>query len=144
MTIYLGADHNGFKLKEQLIKHLTKKGHQVVDMGNKKLDFKDDYPDFGKKVAKKVSTDKKSLGILLCGSGQGMCIVANKFKNVRAALGWSTGAAKKSRHDDDSNILCLPSWRISHDQAIRIINGWLNTPFSKIARHKRRIKKINA
>lgn len=144
MTIYLGADHNGFKLKEYTQDYLGKKGHQVVDLGNTKLNLRDDYPDYAKKVAKKVQADKKSMGILFCGSGQGMCMAANKFKGIRAALGWTTGAAKKSRYDDDSNILCLPAWRISPDQAVRIINGWLTTPFSKIARHKRRIKKINA
>ncbi|MCD4760771.1 RpiB/LacA/LacB family sugar-phosphate isomerase [bacterium] len=142
--VYLGADHNGFKLKKYLKEFLERKGHQVEDLGNKKLNIKDDYPDYAKKVAKKVARDKQSLGILMCGSGQGMCMTANKFKNVRAALGWTTGAAKKSRYDDDSNILCLPAWRVSHDQARRIVNGWLNTPFSKIARHKRRIKKIKA
>lgn len=143
MTIFLGADHNGFKLKEYVQDYLEGQGHQARDLGNVKLQLTDDYPDYAKKVAKKVQTDKKSLGILFCGSGQGMCMTANKFPGIRAALAWTTGAAKKSRYDDDSNILCLPAWRVGQDQALRIINGWLGTPFSKLVRHKRRIKKIH-
>ncbi len=143
MIIYLGADHAGFKLKEYIKEWLVKKDYKVKDLGNLKYQQKDDYPDYAKKVAKKVQADKKALGILFCGSGQGMCMTANKYKNIRAALGWTTGAAKKSRHDDDSNILCLPAWRVERDHARRIIAGWISTPFSKLPRHKRRIKKIN-
>lgn len=144
VKIFIGTDHNGFKLKEHILKHLLKKGYEVVDLGNKKLVPTDDYPDYAKKVSKKVLADKKSLGILLCGTGQGVCMVANKYKGIRASLAWSVGIAKKARHDDDANILCLPAWKITDEQAIRIVNGWLNTPFSKIPRHKRRVKKINA
>lgn len=144
MKIYLGADHNGFKQKEYIKEFLLKKGYEVTDLGNTKWQKTDDYPDYAKKVAKKVQKEKNAYGILFCGSGQGMCMVANKFKGVRAALGWTTGAAKKSRHDDDSNVLCIPSWRLTNDNVKRVITGWLNTDFSKIARHKRRIKKIKA
>lgn len=143
MKIFLGADHNGFAIKEYIQDYLEGKGYKVEDLGNVRLNLKDDYPDYAKAVAKKVQKTKDSLGILFCGSGQGMCITANKFKGIRAALAWSVGAAKKSRHDDDSNIICLPSWGINRDQARRIVNGWLTTPFSKAPRHKRRIKKID-
>ena len=142
-TIYLGSDHNGFKSKELVKDYLIQKNYQVKDLGNKKFQKTDDYPDYGKKVAKKVATEKNTLGILFCGSGQGMCIVANKYKGVRAALGWSQAAAKKSKHDDDSNVLCIPAWRLTNDQTLRITNNWLRTPFSNLTRHKRRINKIN-
>ncbi|PLX24589.1 hypothetical protein C0580_04800 [Candidatus Parcubacteria bacterium] len=143
MKIYLGADHNGFKLKEYVQDYLEGKGYKVEDLGNVKLQLKDDYPDYAKAVAKKVQKSKNALGILFCGSGQGMCMTANKFKGIRAALAWSVGAAKKSRYDDDSNIICLPAWRITQDQTRRIINGWLTTEFGNKARYKRRIKKIH-
>ncbi len=142
MKIYIGADHNGFKLKENLKKSLSKEGHQVKDLGNTKYDKKDDYPDYARKVSKWVAEDKQGMGIVICGSGQGMCMVANKYKGIRAALGWSLPVAKKSRQDDDSNILCLPAWYISKTQASKIVHAWINTPFSKLARHKRRVKKI--
>ena len=143
MTIYLGADHNGFKLKAELKKYFDNKKIKYQDLGNLKFNRNDDYPAYAKLVAKKVAKSKNSMGILLCGSGQGMCMSANKIKNIRAALGWSVAAAKRSRHDDDANILCIPAWRLNNDQSMRVVKAWLSTPFSKLVRHKRRIKKIN-
>ncbi len=142
MKIYIAADHNGFKLKEALKKSLSKRHHEVKDLGNTKYQVRDDYPDYARKVAKYVAEDKQAMGIVLCGSGQGMCMVANKYKGVRAALGWSLSVAKKSRQDNNSNILCLPAQYISQTQAIRIVHAWLTTDFSKSIRHKRRVKKI--
>ena len=142
MKIYIGADHNGFKLKEKLKKSLTSRGHEVKALGNKKYQATDDYPDYARKVAKYIAEDKNAFGIVICGSGQGMCMVANRYKGVRAALGWSLSVAKKSREDDDSNIICLPAWYISQAQATRIVHAWITTPFSKLSRHKRRVKKI--
>lgn len=143
MTIYLGADHNGFKLKEYLQDYLESHDYQVRDLGNVKFQKNDDYPDWGKKVAKAVQKDKNSLGILICGSGQGMCIVANKYKNIRAGIAWSSATARRMRHDDDSNILCLPAWTLTNKQGIHIVKAWLATNFSNLSRHKRRIEKIN-
>ncbi|RJQ33482.1 RpiB/LacA/LacB family sugar-phosphate isomerase [Candidatus Parcubacteria bacterium] len=140
--IYLGSDHNGFAIKEYVQDYLEAKGYKVEDLGNVKLNLRDDYPDYAKAVARKVQKSSTALGILFCGSGQGMCITANKFKGIRAALAWSVGTAKKSRYDDNSNIICLPAWSINRDQARRIITGWLTTDFSQATRHKRRIKKI--
>ena len=94
MKIYIAADHNGFKLKEALKKSLSKRHHEVKDLGNTKYQVRDDYPDYARKVAKYVAEDKQAMGIVLCGSGQGMCMVANKYKGVRAALGWSLSVAK--------------------------------------------------
>lgn len=143
MKIYLAADHNGFKLKEYLKKYFDDKNISYVDLGNKKFQTTDDYPDFAKLVAKRVQKTKNAQGILICGSGQGMCMVANKYKNIRAALGWSSAAVRRARHDDDANILCLPAWRLTNAQAIQLIRAWLNTNFAGLARYKRRIKKIN-
>jgi len=142
MTIYLGADHNGFKLKEYLQDYLEAKGYAVRDLGNVKFQKTDDYPDYAKAVAQKVGKDKDSFGILACGSGQGMCMAANRYKGVRAILGWSSAAARRARHDDDANILCLPAWRLNNEQSLRVVRAWLATDFANLARYKRRIKKI--
>jgi len=141
--LYLGADHNGFKLKEHLKKYLDDKDIKYTDLGNKKFAKTDDYPDFAKLVAKNVQKKKDSQGILICGSGQGMSIVANKYKNIRAILGWSSAAVRRARHDDDANILCLPAWRLTNEQSIRVLKAWLSTDFAGLLRYKRRIKKIN-
>jgi len=144
MITYLGADHNGFKLKENLKEYFDNKKIAYQDLGNVKFDRHDDYPVYAKQVAKKVAASKNARGILICGSGQGMCMTANKLRNVRAALGWSVAAAKRARHDDDANIICIPAWRLNNEQAMRVIKAWLNTDFGKLARYKRRIKKINS
>lgn len=143
--IYIASDHGGFELKEYLKKVLGKQKIKVTDLGPKKLTPDDDYPDYAKLVAVRVSKNpKKDLGILLCRSGQGVCIVANKFKNVRAALVWNVIEARMSRNDDMSNILCLPSDYISPRTAEHIVEKWLDTPYSTEQRHLRRIKKISA
>lgn len=142
--IYIGADHGGYKLKEQLKKFLTKKKLEFVDVGAKKLKAGDDYPDYAKIVGKKVSQNPmQNLGLLICRSGQGVCIVANKFNHVRAALVWNTKEAEMSRKDDMSNVLCLPSDYISEKEAQSIVDVWLKTPYSSDARHVRRVKKIS-
>lgn len=141
--LYIASDHGGFKLKEDLKKVLDKKNIQYTDLGPKKVNLSDDYPDYAKLVAQQVSKSPiKNSGILICRSGQGVCIVANKFKRVRAALVWNLAEAKISRNDDMSNVLCLPADYVSSKKAILLVESWLNTPFSKELRHKRRIKKI--
>lgn len=143
--IYIASDHGGFKLKEYLKPALKDKGFKVQDLGPKKLIPADDYPDFAKLVADKISANpEKDTGILICRSGQGMCIAANKFKHIRASLVWNIVEAIKSRTDDMSNVICLPSDFISPEQAAKIVEKWLDTPWSKEERHWRRIEKINA
>lgn len=143
--IYIGADHGGYKLKEQIKKFLSKKKLDFEDLGAKTLKAGDDYPDYAKLVAKKVSQNPlRNVGILICRSGQGVCIVANKFTHVRAALVWNTKEAEMSRIDDMTNVLCLPSDYISQKEAEAIVDVWLKTPFSTDARHMRRVKKISA
>ncbi|HEX3099937.1 MAG TPA: RpiB/LacA/LacB family sugar-phosphate isomerase [Patescibacteria group bacterium] len=142
--IYIGADHGGYKMKEQLKKFLAKKKLEFLDVGAKTLKVGDDYPDYAKLVAKKVSQNPlRNVGILICRSGQGVCIVANKFENVRAALVWNTKEAEMSRTDDMSNVLCLPSDYISEKEAQAIVEVWLKTSYSSEARHVRRVKKIS-
>ena len=153
--LYIASDHGGFKLKEHLKAWLLVSGGRVTDLGPASFSPEDDYPDYAKKVAVKVSKNPPSFpspsgrgrgegdfGILICRSGQGVCIVANKFKGVRAGLVWNTKEAKASRNDDHTNILCLPSDYINFAEARAIVKTWLDTPWSKDARHVRRVQKI--
>lgn len=141
--IYIGADHGGYKLKEQLKKFLAKQGLEFKDLGASKFKDGDDYPDYSVKVAKAVTKNPlSSLGILICRSGQGVCMVANKFKEVRAALVWNVKQAQVSRNDDMSNVLCLPADFITVTEAQQIVRVWLATPYSNDPRHVRRVKKI--
>ena len=142
--IYIASDHGGYKLKEHLKKYLRAEKIEFEDMGPRKLTKNDDYPDYAAPAAKKVSqSPMRDVAILICRSGQGVCIVANKYKNVRAALVWNTVEAKMSRNDDMSNVLCLPSDYISYHMAENIVDVWLNTSYSTDARHLRRVKKIS-
>ncbi len=142
--IYIASDHGGYKLKDHLKKYLKTEGVEFEDVGAKKLTKNDDYPDYAKIASQKVSRNPmRDVAILICRSGQGVCIVANKFKNVRAALVWNTTEAKMSRNDDMSNVLCLPSDYISYHMAENIVDVWLNTTYSTDSRHLRRVKKIS-
>jgi ribose 5-phosphate isomerase B len=141
-TIYIGADHAGWELKEYLEGYLKDNDFKVVDMGNENLVNDDDYPDFGYAVAKRVSTDGNAHGIVICGNAQGICIVANKVKGVRAATGFNEEVAQTSRTDDNSNVLCLPGRHINKKQAKAIVDSWLTTEFSGAERHVRRLKKV--
>src|SRR6185312_12907335 len=124
---------------------LKRSGYDVVDDGSKKLDPADDYPQFGARVAAALLADgdPESRGILICGSGQGICIAANRFKGIRASLCWSVEEAHASRNDDDCNVLCIPSRYISLREAEAIALAWLNTPFAGAARFKRRIRELD-
>ncbi len=141
-TIYIGADHAGWELKEYLEEYLRSANYKVVDMGNENLVSDDDYPDFGYAVAKRVATDENAHGIVICGNAQGICIVANKVRGVRAATGFDADVARSSRNDDNSNVLCLPGRHISKKEARAIVEAWLNTEFSSADRHVRRLKKV--
>lgn len=142
MKIYIGADHAGYKLKEELEKYLKSKKHQVIDVGAHRYNKKDDYPAYAARVGRAVRRDKKSRGILICGNAEGVCIVANKIRGVRAAVGYSEYAAKTSRTDDNANILCLAGRVLKPAQAKKIVHKFLTTPFSSAPRHRRRLKKL--
>ncbi len=145
MKIYVGADHNGFRLRRQLVDYLKRAGYSVHDDGDTRLDPDDDFPVFAARVVNDVLTskDKDARGILICGSGQGMCMAANRFPGIRACLGYDREAVRATRNDEDSNILCLPAHILEVDEARIIVETWLNTHFSGATRYKRRIKDLD-
>lgn len=143
MIIYLGADHRGFELKEFIKESLREQGYEVADIGASQFNEDDDYPDFASTAAKNVSLDpENSRAILICGSGVGMDIVANKFKNVRSAVGFLTDQVYDARRDDNINVLCLPADFVTFSDAEKFVQVFLATPFSEEEKHQRRIKKI--
>lgn len=142
MKIYIGADHAGFKLKEEIKQWLPEWHVEFEDLGNQKFDQEDDYPDFAWPLAVKVGSEPGNLGILICRSGQGECVVANKAKGARAVLAWNEKSAHAARNDDDANILCLPADYITYDSAKKIVHTFLTTPFGDLPRYKRRLDKV--
>ncbi len=143
MVIYIGADHRGFKLKESIRDFLKNKGYEVVDMGNIRYDENDDYVDFAKEVAKKVGLNPDdSRGILVCGSGVGMDVAANKFRAVRSVLAISPDHVYEARHDDNVNVLSIAANFTNESDAQKIVGTFLETPFEKEERYQRRLNKI--
>jgi len=141
--IYLGADHRGYNLKEEIKKFFELGKIEFKDLGNLNYDENDDYPDFVKKVVGKVlSNPKKDKGILICGTGIGMSIAANKFKGIKAGLCLSGYMAKRAIEEDDINILCLAADITDVGTSKKIIKEWLKAKFKNEERHKRRIEKI--
>lgn len=146
MRIYLGADHNGYRLKERIEKYLRQAGHAVYDEGDEILDPDDDFTVFATRVvrAMKTSKDPEARGILICGSGQGMAIAANRHKGIRAGLGWSKEAARSTRNDEDSNVLALPAEILQKENEWQgVIDTWLTTPFAGAERYKRRNRQLD-
>ena len=141
MKIAIGADHGGYEYKNNIIDLLKNKGYEVKDFGTYSNESCD-YPEFAKKVAESVANGNFDRGILICGTGIGMSIVANKFKGIRAALCSDTFSAKATREHNNSNILCMGARVISFEKAVEITRLWLETPFSNEERHIRRINMI--
>jgi len=141
MTIYIGADHRGFKLKETLKQFLAEKTYEVVDLGAKEMNPTDDYADFAHPLADMVSRGDVKRGVLLCGTGLGMAYAANRHPHVRAAVVWSPEIAELARKHNDANVLVLPSRFLSPDDASRIVDVFLKTGFDG-GRHVRRVEKI--
>ncbi len=143
--IFIGADHNGFQMKEKLEQWLKTQNYEVKDVGGDRLNPDDDYPEFASKLVTAMlsSEDPEPLGILLCGSGQGMAMAANRFKGIRAALVWNKKTAEMSRHDDDANVLCLSAWELNEEAVMDITQTWLQTPYGRAARYIRRIKELD-
>ncbi len=139
--IYIGADHAGFELKEKLKRWLTLHQIRFEDLGNKVFDPNDDYPDFAALVAKRV-VKEGSYGILVCGSAQGMCIAANKFKGVRAVVPFSLKEVRLAREHNDANIICISGWFHMHRYSTKLLERFLTTLFSREERHVRRLNKI--
>jgi ribose 5-phosphate isomerase B len=139
--LYIGADHNGFKLKAQIKKYLQGKGVEFLDCGAFALNKEDDYVDYAEKVAKKIKT-QKDLGLLLCGSGHGMVIAANKISDIRAIMPLSAKSAIDGRRDDHANILVIAAWEFGYAQAKKIMDNFLKTKEGNAPRYLRRLKKI--
>lgn len=142
MIVYMGADHGGFKLKEEIKNWLLDWHIEYKDLGAFEYNPEDDYPDFAWPVAVRVGSEQSAVGILVCRSGQGECMVANKAKGARAALAWNEQSAIAARNDDDANILCLPADYVSLNNAKKIVHAFLTTPFGKAERFARRVDKV--
>ena len=145
MKIYIGADHNGFGLKSNLVSYLKRAGYEIEDEGDEKLEQDDDFPLFASKVCLAVlgSEDHDARGILICGSGQGMCMAANRYKGIRASLCWDRTSAREVRNDDNANVLCLPAKLLGTNEADIIVETWLNSPFAGAERFKRRLAELD-
>jgi ribose 5-phosphate isomerase B len=140
MKIAIGADHAGFEYKEKIKSWLTKSGYEVKDFGTHSADSAD-YPDFAHPVASAVENKQYELGILVCGSANGVAITANKHQGIRAAICWNEELAALSRQHNNANIVCLPARFVSYDVAERIADTFLNEKFEG-GRHERRVSKI--
>lgn len=142
MKVYLGTDHRGFDLKEKIKVWLTQWGHNWQDLGAYEFDPKDDYPLYAEKVGSVVSKEQGSKGVLLCGSGVGIEVAANKIDGVKASIGKSPEQVRAGREDDDMNVLVIAADYTDEDEAKKMIEVFLKTEFKGLSRHKRRIEDI--
>ncbi|HEY2004021.1 MAG TPA: RpiB/LacA/LacB family sugar-phosphate isomerase [Candidatus Saccharimonadia bacterium] len=143
MKIFLGADHAGYELKNQLKEHLIHNGYEVEDVGAKTLDDDDDYPRYAYALAAKIlGADEDDRGVLICGSGQGMSMAANRVNGVRAALAWNADSAKAARADDNSNVLVLPARFVAEEAALDMVDAWLATEFKSDPKYLRRLDEL--
>ncbi len=140
MVIPIASDHAGFEGKEIVIKILEELGHTPVDFGTHSEESVD-YPDFAVQVAERINNGEHELGILVCGSGQGVCMTANKYPKVRAGLVYSKNSAKMTRLHNNANVMCLPGRELTKEQLREIVPTWINTEFEG-GRHERRVNKI--
>ncbi|MFI5172036.1 MAG: ribose 5-phosphate isomerase B [Chitinophagales bacterium] len=140
-TIAIGCDHAGFPYKEGVLNYLQSKGFSVKDFGTHSLDSVD-YPDFVHPLAKSIEGGKSDMGIVICGSGNGVCITANKHKHIRAAMVWREEVAALARQHNNANVICIPARFISLEDAIHFIDIFLHTDFEG-GRHERRVEKIS-
>lgn len=143
MKIYLGSDHRGYFLKEKIAKWLFEKKYDFFDVGAQSFDFKDDYTKYATEIASLVAGKKGSRGVVLCGSGVGVEVVANKFDGIRASVGKSPEQVKAGRNDDDMNILVIAADYTDSDEAKEMVETFLKTEFSGKERHKRRLSEIS-
>ena len=141
MKLVIGGDHAGYELKKELLTYLLERGYEVDDLGAYSAESVD-YPDFAHPVAEQVETGKADLGILICGSANGVAMAANKHEKIRAAIAWKKELAELARSHNDANIICLPARYISVAEAKEIVDAFLDTPFEG-GRHQRRVDKIS-
>lgn len=149
MKVFIGADHQGFHLKELLFAHLAKRNFTVEDIGNKELDPQDDFPEFAQMAVMKVLGEEESedpRAILICGGGQGMAMTANRFRGIRASVIWDAHEAKMTRRDNNSNILCLPARIMNDNEQLwkDIVDTWLSEDYLKAPRFERRNTEMDA
>jgi ribose 5-phosphate isomerase B len=144
MRIAIGADHGGYPLNERVIAELTQAGHQITDFGTHDGSIPDDYPDYAKQVAEAVQHNAVEIGILICGSGVGAAVAANKLDGIRAALCGDTYSAHQSREHDDCNVLCLGARVVGVELALDIVRSFVGARFTGEERHRRRLAKIQA
>ncbi len=140
LPIAIGSDHAGFEYKEQLKEHLRTVHLTPDDKGTHSVDSVD-YPDFAHPVANMVEGGEAAFGILVCGSGNGVCMTANKHRGIRAALCWSVELAQLARQHNDANVLCIPARFVSYEEAVAMVDAFLQTPFEG-GRHERRVEKM--
>jgi len=143
IMLYIASDHAGYPLKEGLKKFLADEGYEAIDLGAEQLDLADDYPDFAQKLVKEVLENEESGGILICGTGQGMCITANRFEGIRAAFIYDEFTARTAAEHLDANVVCLGARVTDEETAKKIIKIWLDTEFLSEERHRRRLEKID-
>ena len=141
MVIALGSDHGAFELKNFIIEHLKQKGVKTIDCGTNSVDSCD-YPDYAQKVCALINSGEATLGILVCGTGIGMSMAANKIDGIRCALCGDVFSAKATRSHNDANVLALGARVVGSGLALEIVDAYLATPFSQEQRHARRIEKI--
>ena len=141
LPIAVGADHAGFEYKERLKEHFRQAHLTPDDKGTHSLDSVD-YPDFAHPVASMVERDEAAFGLLVCGSGNGVCMTANKHSGVRAALCWNVELAQLARQHNNANVLCIPARFVSYEDAVAMVDAFINTPFEG-GRHVRRVEKMS-
>src|ERR1043166_3753455 len=142
MRIAVGADHAGYPLNERVIAELRQAGHEITDFGTHDGSVPDDYPDYAKQVAEAVQSGAAEIGILICGSGVGAAVAANKLRGIRAALCGDTYSAHQSREHDDCNVLCLGARVTGVELALDIVRAFVAAKFTGEERHRRRLAKI--
>ena len=142
MKLFIGADHRGFALKEKIKPWLFEKGYEVIDCGNRTYDKGDDYPDFSLAVATEVAKDSTNRGVVICGSGVGVTIAANKVKGIRASTALNSNEVSHAREREDLNVLALSSDYTNDEDVKKMILVFLETPFRQEERFLRRLKKI--
>jgi ribose 5-phosphate isomerase B len=144
MRIAIGADHGGYPLNERVIRELQESGNEIIDFGTHVGSRPDDYPDYALKVGNAVQRGEAEVGILICGSGVGASVAANKLLGIRAALCGDTYSGHQSREHDDCNVLCLGARVVGEELALEIVRAFVGAHFTGEERHRRRLEKIAA
>ncbi|MDE3128857.1 MAG: ribose 5-phosphate isomerase B [Gemmatimonadota bacterium] len=144
MIVAIGTDHGGFALKERVVRAIAALGHEVHDCGAMTLDAGDDYPDYAERVARAIRDGRAERGILICGSGVGISVAANKFPGVRAAICHDAYAARQGVEDDAMNVLCLGGRVVGPELAADLVTGFLTAHFKALDRYERRLRKVAA